>query len=62
VTISSFILETTPYTPTHCTNNRKFHLQRSLCWPDKQIRIILSIDILSIIQIYLIIKLTDFQF
>ena len=45
VTMSSFILKTTPYTPSHCTNNKKFHLQRSLCWPDTQIRIIFSIDI-----------------
>jgi len=45
VTISSFILKTAPYTPWHCTNNWKFHLQRPLCWPDTQLRVILSINI-----------------
>ena len=46
VTISSFIPKTAPYTASHCTNNRKSHLQRALCWPDTQIKvIILSIDI-----------------
>ena len=38
VITSSFILKTAS---SHCTNNRKFHLQRSLCWPDTQIRVIL---------------------
>jgi len=41
VTISSFILKTAPYTPSHCTNNRKFPLQRSLCWPHTQIKVII---------------------
>jgi hypothetical protein len=60
VTISSFILKTAPCTTSHCTNNRKFRLQRSSCWPDTQIRIILSIHISQTIQVYLIVKQIDF--